>query len=161
VVLYRLTWTPIRGGDTKEVCVWLSYPADWLTDWLARWMDAQFSFCLLLQLCFILVSHISYRIYDCNWIVSARRFSATWFLSGYACCIGSCMTHLPMLGILSITSLSSLRLTIYQAFIECWHKASQARYKYGLLTYLLQYVFEGLFWSPFGDCRIPVRKCIW
>uniref|UniRef100_A0A4W5KNV8 Collagen type XIV alpha 1 chain n=1 Tax=Hucho hucho TaxID=62062 RepID=A0A4W5KNV8_9TELE len=25
VVLYRLTWTPIRGGDTKEVCVWLSY----------------------------------------------------------------------------------------------------------------------------------------
>jgi hypothetical protein len=28
VVLYRLTWTPIRGGDTKEVCVWLSYPAD-------------------------------------------------------------------------------------------------------------------------------------
>uniref|UniRef100_A0A8K9UZ06 Collagen, type XIV, alpha 1b n=1 Tax=Oncorhynchus mykiss TaxID=8022 RepID=A0A8K9UZ06_ONCMY len=23
VVLYRLTWTPIRGGDTKEVCVWL------------------------------------------------------------------------------------------------------------------------------------------
>uniref|UniRef100_A0A674BI44 Collagen type XIV alpha 1 chain n=1 Tax=Salmo trutta TaxID=8032 RepID=A0A674BI44_SALTR len=25
VVLYRLTWTPIRGGDTKKVCVWLSY----------------------------------------------------------------------------------------------------------------------------------------